>query len=88
MPAGPPIRAAASALTGITLTTSAAASGSMLQPLISMSTVRKSAAAMAPETSASAASWSGAAGREARRRSAAAPGAVRHAGTAASAAGT
>ena len=83
VPAGPPIRAAASALSGITLTTTAAASGSMLQPLMSMSTVRKSAAAMAPETSASAASWSGAAGREARRRGAAGAGsreACRHRG--------
>ena len=61
----------------------------MLQPLMSMRTVRKSAAAIAPETSASAASRSGGGG----------PGGAPHAalprrelsgrpGTAASAAGT
>ena len=67
VPAGPPIRAAASALIGITLTTSAAASGSMLQPLISRRTVRNSAAAMAPETSAERGELERrAAGREAR----------------------
>ena len=76
VPAGPRMRVAASAVSGIRLTTSAAASGSMLHPLTSRRTVRKSAAAMAPETSPSAARRSGMAGRAARRGTA--RGAQRH----------
>ena len=94
-PGGPAMRVAASALSGMTLTTSAAASGSMPQPLTRSSTVRKSAAAMAPETSARATNGTaraatgsaatsprpfGRAGREGA-------GSARHPGIAASAAG-
>ena len=48
---GPAMRVAASAASGITLTASAALSGSMPQPVISNRTTRNSAAAIAPETS-------------------------------------